>query len=106
MDARRQHQGGEAVDQLQWGEDLRTTRQHARFLRRFYTLFLASAKTVADKFAHTDLRRQASMLRTSLYIMMLAGGESERQVWNGSPGVTAELIWTSSRNSTTCGSSG
>ncbi len=48
------------------------------FLRRFYTLFLASSDTVAKKFEHTDLKKQARMLRTSLYIMMLAGGGSER----------------------------
>lgn len=50
------------------------------FLRRFYSLFLASSDTVARKFEHTDLRKQARMLRTSLYIMMLASGESERVV--------------------------
>jgi hemoglobin-like flavoprotein len=50
------------------------------FLRRFYTLFLASSDAVAKKFEHTDLRKQARMLRTSLYIMMLASGESERIV--------------------------
>jgi len=48
------------------------------FLRRFYTLFLASSDTVARKFERTDLKKQARMLRTSLYIMMLAGGGSER----------------------------
>ena len=49
------------------------------FLRRFYTLFLASSDIVAKKFAHTDLKRQARLLKTSLYIMMLASG-SERIV--------------------------
>jgi hemoglobin-like flavoprotein len=48
------------------------------FLRRFYTLFLASSDTVARKFERTDLKKQARMLRASLYIMMLAGGGSER----------------------------
>ena len=48
------------------------------FLRRFYALFLASSDTVASKFEHTDMRRQARMLKASLYIMMLAGGGSER----------------------------
>lgn len=48
------------------------------FLHRFYALFLASSGNVARKFEHTDMRRQARMLRTSLYIMMLAGGGSER----------------------------
>jgi hemoglobin-like flavoprotein len=50
------------------------------FLRRFYALFLASSDTVAKKFERTDLRKQARLLRTSLYIMMLASGESERIV--------------------------
>ena len=48
------------------------------FLHRFYTLFIASSKTVAKKFEHTDLRKQARVLKTSLYIMMLANGESEQ----------------------------
>ena len=47
------------------------------FLRRFYTLFLASSDTVARKFERTDMRKQARLLKTSLYIMMLASGESE-----------------------------
>jgi hemoglobin-like flavoprotein len=50
------------------------------FLRRFYTLFLASSDTIAKKFEHTDLRKQARLLKTSLYIIMLASGESERIV--------------------------
>ncbi len=50
------------------------------FLHRFYALFLASSDVVAKKFEHTDLRKQARMLKTSLYIMMLAGGGSERVV--------------------------
>lgn len=48
------------------------------FLRRFYTLFLASSDTVAKKFERTDFRKQARLLKTSLYILMLASGESER----------------------------
>ncbi|MBI3374589.1 MAG: globin [Betaproteobacteria bacterium] len=50
------------------------------FLRRFYTLFLASSDTVAKKFEHTDLRKQASLLKASLYIMITASGESDRVV--------------------------
>ena len=50
------------------------------FLRRFYSLFLASSDTVAKKFERTDLQKQARMLKTSLYIMMLAGSKSERVV--------------------------
>jgi len=50
------------------------------FLHSFYTLFLASSDTVAKKFEHTDLRKQARILKASLYIMMSASGESERTV--------------------------
>lgn len=50
------------------------------FLGRFYGLFLASSPVVAKKFEHTDMRKQRRMLRTSLYIMMLASGGSERAV--------------------------
>lgn len=48
------------------------------FLARFYTLFLASSEDVAKKFEHTDLRKQARMLKTSLYILMLASEQTER----------------------------
>ena len=50
------------------------------FLSRFYTLFLASSDTVAKKFEHTDLRKQARVLKTSLYIMMSVSGASEQIV--------------------------
>lgn len=50
------------------------------FLRSFYTLFVASSDTVARKFEHTDLKNQARMLKTSLYPMMLASGDSEMAV--------------------------
>lgn len=50
------------------------------FLPRFYILFLASSDMVAKKFEHTDLRKQARLLKTSLYIMMLASSASERTV--------------------------
>jgi len=39
----------------------------ADFLRRFYTLFLASSDAVAKKFEHTDLRKQASDLTDILH---------------------------------------
>jgi hemoglobin-like flavoprotein len=48
------------------------------FLSRFYALFLASSDTVAKKFARTDLRKQAAMLKSSLYVMMLATSDRER----------------------------
>jgi hemoglobin-like flavoprotein len=50
------------------------------FLRRFYALFLASSDDVARKFEHTDMRKQARLLKASLYIMMLASGQAERHV--------------------------
>jgi len=50
------------------------------FLRRFYVLFLGSSDEVAKKFEHTDLKKQARMLKASLYTMMLAGSGSERVV--------------------------
>jgi len=48
------------------------------FLRRFYKLFLASSDRVARKFERTDLRKQARLLKTSLYILMLASDDLER----------------------------
>lgn len=48
------------------------------FLTRFYTAFLASSDEVAAKFEHTDLKKQARMLKVSLYIMMLASDDSGR----------------------------
>lgn len=49
----------------------------ADFLQRFYDLFLASSGEVAQKFAHTDFRKQTRLLRTSLYIMMLSSDDPE-----------------------------
>lgn len=43
------------------------------FLNRFYVAFLAASDEVAKKFEHTDLKKQARMLKISLYIMMLTG---------------------------------
>lgn len=49
----------------------RCTARHD-FLDRFYQTFVASSKEVAEKFKHTDFRRQKILLKTSLYMMMLA----------------------------------
>lgn len=49
------------------------------FLNRFYTAFLASSDEVARKFEHTDLKKQARMLKISLYIMMLSNDDSGRE---------------------------
>ena len=48
------------------------------FLSRFYALFIASSDEVAKKFARTDLKKQARILKVSLYILMMASGEAER----------------------------
>jgi hypothetical protein len=73
-------------------------------LQRFYTLFLASSDTVAKKFEHTDLNKQARILKASLYIMMSASGESERIVHLERLAKLHGLIgWCRpSRNSTRC----
>ncbi len=42
------------------------------FLPRFYELFTASSPEVRDKFKDTDLRRQAWILRKSLYVLTMA----------------------------------
>ena len=48
------------------------------FLDRFYELFMASSEEVAEKFKHTDFRKQKRALRTSLYVMMLVNeGKAE-----------------------------
>jgi hemoglobin-like flavoprotein len=42
------------------------------FLDRFYDLFLASSREVAEKFRHADFPKQKRMLQASLYMMILA----------------------------------
>jgi hemoglobin-like flavoprotein len=42
------------------------------FLERFYELFVASSHEVAEKFAHTDFRKQRRAVKVSLYMMMSA----------------------------------
>ena len=60
-----------------FNDSLERCSANADFLRRFYTLFLASSGEVAKKFEHTDFRRQTRLLRTSLYIMMLSSDDPE-----------------------------
>ncbi|HEY5790185.1 MAG TPA: globin [Gammaproteobacteria bacterium] len=60
-----------------FNDSLERCSANGEFLERFYALFLASSGEVAAKFAHTDFRRQARMLRTSLYIMMLSSDDDE-----------------------------
>lgn len=50
----------------------------ARFLERFYELFLASSEEVRHKFRNTDMQKQRRLLTASLHIMMLfADGQPE-----------------------------
>ena len=50
------------------------------FLDRFYDLFLASSREVAEKFRQTDFPKQKRMLKASLYMMILmADGKTEIQ---------------------------
>lgn len=60
------------------------------FLNRFYAAFLASSDEVARKFSQTDLKKQARMLKVSLYIMMLSSDDS---------GQTAQLEQLAQRHS-------
>ena len=62
-----------------FNDSLERCASRSDFLSRFYSLFLASSAAVAEKFEHTDLKKQARMLKISLYIMMLTSGESERE---------------------------
>lgn len=51
------------------------------FIERFYDQFIASNELVAEKFAHTDMRKQNAMLEASLHmIMALRLLESEEAV--------------------------
>lgn len=42
------------------------------FLDRFYEIFVNSSPEVAEKFQHTDFRRQTAALKASLFILMLS----------------------------------
>ena len=61
-----------------FNDSLERCSSRPEFLSRFYTLFLASSDVVAKKFERTDLRKQARLLKTSLYILMMASDEPER----------------------------
>lgn len=51
------------------------------FLDHFYRTFIGSSTEVAEKFKHTDFKRQKILLKTSFYMMMLAAmGKSEANV--------------------------
>jgi hemoglobin-like flavoprotein len=57
----------------------RCTARHD-FLDRFYQRFSASSQEVAEKFRNTDFNTQKKLLKTSLYMIMLAAmGKPEAQ---------------------------
>ena len=47
------------------------------FLERFYAIFIDSSPDVRGKFEHTDLKRQAQIVKKSLYILTMASLETE-----------------------------
>ncbi len=54
-----------------FNDSLERCTRHSGFLDRFYELFLTSSADVAQKFTHTDFKKQKRALRISLYMMML-----------------------------------
>jgi hemoglobin-like flavoprotein len=46
------------------------------YLDRFYEIFVASSPEVAEKFKHTDFRKQTAALKASLYILMLSSTQT------------------------------
>lgn len=47
------------------------------FIDRFYARFLLTHPEIAEKFARTDLKKQAHVLRASLYLMLRAAAGHE-----------------------------
>ncbi len=56
-----------------FNDSLERCTANSEFMDRFYDLFLASSREVAEKFRHTDFPRQKRMLKASLYMMILTG---------------------------------
>ncbi len=51
-------------------ESLERCLADATFTQRFYARFLLSSDEVAARFAHVDLKRQANVLKSSLYLVL------------------------------------
>jgi hemoglobin-like flavoprotein len=45
---------------------------HPQFMDRFYEIFIGSSEEVREKFRHTNLRKQAKMVKASLYMLLMA----------------------------------
>jgi hypothetical protein len=63
-----------------------------RFFDIFYDRFVASSPAVADRFRHTDHRRQKKAVRASLYLIMSwpRGPSPTTQCWSLWPSDTAD----------------
>ena len=55
-----------------FNDSLERCMQRTDFIDRFYQIFLASSDEVRKKFENTDFRRQRKMLRSSLFLLILA----------------------------------
>ena len=55
-----------------FGNSLIRCQESAIFYQRFYKTFLSSSEEVRQKFEHTDMQKQESVLRVSLALIMLA----------------------------------
>ena len=47
------------------------------FVERFYEIFIQSSPEVRDKFKATDMKRQAHIIKKSLYVLTMASLETE-----------------------------
>lgn len=61
-----------------FNDSLERCQANTRFLDRFYEIFIASDDGVAEKFAHTDLKRQQMMLKSSLFLLLEVAGRHPR----------------------------
>ena len=57
-----------------FNDSLERCQAHPKFLERFYEIFIASDPAVAEKFVHTDLKRQQMMLESSLFVLLEVAG--------------------------------
>lgn len=55
-----------------FNDSLERCTSNPNFLRRFYEIFLSSSPEVAAKFKNTDFKRQRRMLKSSLYLLLIA----------------------------------
>lgn len=59
-----------------FNDSLERCQAHPEFLDRFYKIFISSDPAVAGKFAHTDMKRQQVMLKSSLFMLLEAAGRN------------------------------